>query len=164
MSWLGSAFGSAVNPYLTYIKVGAGIVVLLVIGGLYWWGSHESAKVDTLNTKIGVLDKTVADDKVILGAYKGALDNWEKAFAQFQKVAQRQADVAHAAVAEKDALDAQLKDLNDRLKTNPVSTATVVTGNVAHLVCLLNAASRGAGDGCPEAAPSPSNAPAAGTP
>ena len=164
MSWLGSALGSAVNPYMTYIKLGAGLAVLLVIGGLYWWGSHESAKVDTLNVQIGVKDKTIADDKAVLGAYNGALDNWEKAFAQFQKVAQKQADVAHAAVAEKDALDAQLKDLNARLKANPVSTATVVTGNVAHLVCLLNSASRGTSDGCAAATPSPSDAPAAGTP
>jgi hypothetical protein len=160
MGALFSGLMSVASPYLLYIKIAAVLAIALLIGGLYWYGHHEAARVETLNQQIGVAQKTIADDKVTLSLYVQANAKYAAALSKYQQDAQNQAAAAASANAQKDAINAELKDLEARLRADPSGSAVRLNADNDRIVCMLNRAT-GAGDNC--AATSP-DAPATSAP
>ena len=165
-STLLSAGSSAVSGFSigTWIKIGAVVVLAAVIGGLYWYGQHEAASVTTLTKAVGAQEQIIADDKANIGALTQANQNWSTAFKKYQQDAANQQSAYQQALALKEKINAQLAAVQKLLASNPAAAAAALNALDHRVVCLLDSASGGAGDGCPVAAPAASGAAATGTP
>ncbi len=139
----------AVNPYLLYIKIAAVVVLALVIGGLYWYGKHEAGLVDTANQRLGQANQVIADQNATINAYIDANKKWADALKKYQHDAQAQADAYAAAVAAKDRINAQLRDLENRLRLDPNGTAADLNRSNRVLLCMFERASGGNSELCP---------------
>lgn len=159
-----TALTSAVSGFGigTWIKIGAAVVVALVIGGLYWAYSAEAALVHTRDVTIGVQTKQIADDQVNLKAYDDANKKWATAFENLRQNAVLQGDALKNANTLKEQFDAQLRNLEAELRANQPGLAARLNGLNDRLVCLLNAVSAGHADGCTVAPAGKAGAPASG--
>lgn len=160
-----SAGSSAVSGFGigTWIKIGLVVVVALAIGGLYEYGQHEAGLVTAANKQIGAQNQIIADDKANIDALQKANQNWADAFKKYQKDAADQQTAYQHALKVKDDLNAELSRIRKLLSNGPAASAAL--DDLDHrIVCLLDAASGGAGHGCSAAAPGASGAAASGAP
>lgn len=143
---------SFLNPYMLWIKIGAVVVLGLVIGGLYWYGQHEAGLVVARDQQIGQQQQVIADDKANIQALESANQKWADAFKKYQQDAQNQSDARQSAEAQKDRINAELRDIEKLLRSNPSAAAQRYNAAVGELVCLLNRATGGPAN-CPAATP-----------
>lgn len=149
---------------MNYIKIGLVVVIALAIGGLYWYGQHESALVDAGNVKLGAQAQLIADDHANIAALQSANQNWAKAFEKYKQDAQNQADALKLALVTKEKINAELNAIEAKLRTNPSGAAADLNSLNRRIVCLLDDASGGRGDGCPVAAAVAPGSPASSAP
>lgn len=155
-----SAGSTAVSGFSvgTWIKIGVVVALALAFGGLYAYGQHEAAAVVKLQKETGAQQQIIADDKANIDALQKANQNWADAFVKYQKDAADQQRAYQSALAVKEKLNAQLAAIQKLLRSNPQAATAALNDLGHHLVCLLDSASGGAGDGCtkvPAVTPAP---------
>lgn len=148
MSWLGSIFSAASSTISgfsigTWLKIAGVVVVAVVIGGLYWWGSHESSLNTTLTEKTGAQAQVIADDQKNLTAYAKANQDWANAFVQYQKESQAQSHATQTAQAAEEKANEDLKHLEADLRSNPAGTVARLNADNDELVCMLRQSTGG---------------------
>lgn len=161
-----SAGSSAVSGFSvgTWIRIAGVVVLALVIGGLYWYGKHEASAVAALTKETGAQQQIIADDRANIGALQKANQNWASAFQKYQRDAADQQAAYQSALALKEKINAQLSEIRKLLASNPQAAAAALNGLNHRVICLLDAASGGTGDGCPGTTAAAPGAAAAGSP
>jgi hypothetical protein len=154
MSLIGGLLGdasTAVSGFSigTWIKIGTGVAVVLVVGGLYWWGAHEASLVSARDQTIGQQSQVLADNEKTIKNYKGAVNNWKSAFNQLQTDYQSQQSARIGAEEERDRLNEDVIHIRALLRSSPALAADQLNRNALESVCLLVHASGGQLDGCP---------------
>lgn len=133
-SWL----TTAAAPYLTYIKIAAGVAVVLVIGGLWFWGHEENITIVNLNQQLGQSSQVIADQNKNINTLEANIAQWQAALKAFQQEAAAQAAATNSAVAQEEKLNAQVAHLTAQLSANPQLGLQQLNAANSQLVCMLN--------------------------
>jgi len=133
-----SMISGAANPYMLYIKIGIVVVLALLIGSLYWYGKHEADKVTDLTKQNGAQAQVIADESKTIDAYKSANQKWADALKKYQTDAQAQNDALASAEQQEERINARLKDLEARLRSDPHAAGQVVMMNLFRFIVRPN--------------------------